>query len=149
MPDQRSAVLYLARKGMKVTAIHQDPFTTLNLDAVSYLTVTRILQDTLCMHEQSPPQEPTVESHPSAVDLAITQALNDEQFASVRQLAQRTDLPTSTVHCHSVNTLGFTKDIYTGFLKGRFKAKSRFGLNRQRPSWDRCTWGSRMAGERL
>lgn len=52
--------------------------------------------------------EPIVEPSRSAIDLATTQVLGNEPFASVGQSAQMTYLPTSPVYYHLVNTLGST-----------------------------------------
>jgi hypothetical protein len=83
MFDERSIVQYSARKRMNATAVHQDRFTTLGVGAVRFPTVTRVLQEMPFADEHLPAQEPAVEPDPSAVDLAITQALSDGPFASV------------------------------------------------------------------
>jgi hypothetical protein len=43
--EQRSIVLYFARKRLSPLAIHDDLVTTLGADAVSYSSVTRYLRD--------------------------------------------------------------------------------------------------------
>jgi hypothetical protein len=110
--EPKSIVLYLARKGTNATAIRQDSFAALDRDTVSNPTVTRVLRDTLLTARQLLTQELAVESDPSPIDLAITQVLTDEPFASFRQLASRTCFPKSTVHCHLVNIFGFTTTTY-------------------------------------
>jgi hypothetical protein len=127
MLKQKSVILNLARKGMITAAMHQDLFTTLGLDPVPCPTVTHILRETPFTREQLPAQEPAVEPDPSTIDLVITRALSDGPFASVRQLAQRTCLPTSTVCCHLVNTIGSRRNVCLRFLTRCLKAKSSLG----------------------
>ena len=43
--DQRSIVLFLDRKGLKATDIHNELVAVLGSDAVSYSTVTRYLRE--------------------------------------------------------------------------------------------------------
>jgi hypothetical protein len=107
MLDSKSTVLYLAREGMNAAAMDQDLFATLDCNAMSYLTVTHILRDTLFGHENLPAQEPTVDPNPPTIDVAITQVLSGEPFASVRQLDERTSLPKRTVSYAFATTLGF------------------------------------------
>jgi hypothetical protein len=41
--DQQSTILYLARKGLSIVAIHDDLVATRGAEAVSYPSVTRYL----------------------------------------------------------------------------------------------------------
>jgi hypothetical protein len=58
----------LAGKEMNAIAIHQDLFTTLDLDVVSYPMAIGILRETPVTHEQLPAQELAVEPDPSVID---------------------------------------------------------------------------------
>jgi hypothetical protein len=58
---KKSIVLCLDRKEMDATAIHQNLFTTLGFDAVSYPMVTRILRERLFTHEGVPAQKRVVD----------------------------------------------------------------------------------------
>jgi hypothetical protein len=55
--EQRSIVLYLARKGLSPLAIHDDLVTTLgaDADAESYSSVTRYLRDPDCLFQSTYP----------------------------------------------------------------------------------------------
>jgi hypothetical protein len=100
MLDQKLTVLYLATKGLNAASVRQDLFTTIWFDAVSYPMVARILRETLFAHAQSPAQELLVESDPSVINFGVSGALSDQPLASVRQMAERTCLPKSTVLFH-------------------------------------------------
>jgi hypothetical protein len=104
---QRPIVAYLSLKGMSAREIHDDIVTTLGSDAVSYTSVTRYLREA-----RFPPSKP--ELHPADVqgdlddsDQAILTALEDSEFASVRQLSRLTHLPSTTVYRRLTQSLGF------------------------------------------
>jgi hypothetical protein len=104
---QRPIVAYLSLKVMSAREIHDDIANTLGPDAVSYSSVTRYLPE-----ERIPPSKP--EPHPADVqrDLddsnqAILTALEDNPFASVRQLSRLTYLPSTTVYRRLTQSLGF------------------------------------------
>jgi hypothetical protein len=104
---QRPIVAYLLLKGMSTSEIHDDIIATLGLDTVSYSLVTRYLREA-----RFPPSKP--EPHPADVqrdlndsDQAILAALEDNPFASVRQLSRLTRLPSTTVYRRLAQSLGF------------------------------------------
>jgi hypothetical protein len=107
--DQKSIVLYLVRKGIDTTAIHQqNRFATFGIGAEPCPAMIRILRGTLFMFEQLLAQEPALEPQPSVLDLVVTQAVNNDPFVSVLQLAPRTCVPNSAALRHLVNTIRFT-----------------------------------------
>ena len=55
--DQRSIVLFLDRKGLKATDIHNELVAVLGSDAVSYSTVTRYLREGRLALKESKEQE--------------------------------------------------------------------------------------------
>jgi hypothetical protein len=104
---QRPIVAYLSSKGMSAREIHDDIVATLGPDAVSYSSVTRGLREARFPHSKP-------ESHPADVqrdldhsDQIISAALEDRQFASVRQLSRLTHLPSTTVYRRLTQSLGF------------------------------------------
>jgi hypothetical protein len=139
MPDQKLIVLYLARKGMNTTRIHQDLFTTLALDALLYPTVTGFLREMFCTHEQLPAQGPAIQSDSSAINLTIAQALNDEPFTPVLQPTKRKCLPKSTVYYHLVNSLGFTTKHLRWVLGALSQGQKQVLIEMPKTSSDRCT----------
>jgi hypothetical protein len=60
--EQRSIVLYLARKRLLPLAIHDDLVTTLGADAVSYSSVTRYLRDAVFASSNPPTHLPEPEA---------------------------------------------------------------------------------------
>jgi hypothetical protein len=71
--EQRSIVLYLARKGLSPLAIHDDLVTTLgaDADAVSYWSMTRYLRDAVFASSNSPTPLPEPEAQFDDRDHAI------------------------------------------------------------------------------
>jgi transposase len=106
--DQKSIVLYLAKKGMTATEIHTDLMHTLKEEAVHYSSVTRYLRSTSFTSSTSPKPEEPPDREMSDLDEAILTALGEQPFASVRQLAAATHLAPSTVYWHLTHKLGFT-----------------------------------------
>jgi hypothetical protein len=104
---QRPIVVYLSLKGIQAREIHDDIVATLGPDAASYSSVYRYLRGA-----RFPPSKP--ETHPADVqrdlddsDQAISAALEDNPFASVRQLSRLTHLPSTTVDRRLTQSLGF------------------------------------------
>jgi hypothetical protein len=73
--EQRSIVLYLARKGLSPLAIHDDLVTTLgadaDADAVNYSSMTRYLRDAVFASSNPPTPLPEPEAHFDDCDHAI------------------------------------------------------------------------------
>jgi hypothetical protein len=69
--EQRSIVLYLARKGLSPLAIHNDLVTTLGADAVNYSSVTYYLRDAFFASSNPPTHLPEPEVQFDDCDHAI------------------------------------------------------------------------------
>jgi hypothetical protein len=69
--EQRSIVLYLARKGLSPLAIHDDLVTTPGADAVSYCSVTRDLRAAVFASSNPPTPLPEPEARFDHCDHAI------------------------------------------------------------------------------
>jgi hypothetical protein len=106
--DQRSIVLYLAKKSLSATALHRDLEETLGPQAVAYSTVTMYLP-TLSFRGKTEEEEIGNHGQPlDEVDEAILKALADEPFSSVRGLARHTCLSRTAVHRHLTCSIGST-----------------------------------------
>jgi hypothetical protein len=106
--DQRSIVMYFSLKGLNAVEIHNDLVATLTSKAKSYRTVTYYLRKP----SFSSPKTPQPSESPAPIlnesNETILLALSEEPFASVQQLARRTDLHPSMVYDHLTHKLGFT-----------------------------------------
>jgi hypothetical protein len=91
--NQRSIVLYLARKDLSVMAVHHDLVATPGPEAVSYSSVTRYLRQAIFVSSNSPANIHEAESQFDDWDQAILLAPAEQLFASVRELAWLTHLP--------------------------------------------------------
>jgi hypothetical protein len=105
---QRPIVAYPSLKGISACDVHDDIVATLGPDAGSYNSVQ--LPATFTRHDfflrnQNHPADVQRDLHDS--DQAILAALEDGQFASVRQLSRLTHLPSATVSRRLPQSLGF------------------------------------------
>jgi hypothetical protein len=102
--DQRTICLYLSRKRFSAHAIHEELVQILGSDAIAYSTVT-------CHLRASRWTAQTEERHsdpsPDVVDSAVLEALYQTPFASVRELAKTTCIPSTTVWRRLTASLGF------------------------------------------
>jgi DNA-binding MarR family transcriptional regulator len=106
--DQRSIVVYLAKKGLSVRAIHRDLEETFGPEAVAYSTVTMYLR-TLSFRGKTEEEEIGDHDQPlDEIDEAILKALADEPFPSVRELARHMCLSRTMVHRHLTCSFGLT-----------------------------------------
>ena len=105
--DQRSICLFLEMKGLSARAIHNELIAVLGSEAVAYSTVTKYLR--LRKHPNDFAETVFIESikEENFIDQAITLALNEEPFASIRQIARKTLLPRSTIFRHLTLSMGF------------------------------------------
>jgi hypothetical protein len=91
--DQRSIVLYLARKRPSAIEIYNDRVAKLSSGAMGDTSVARFLREAKFLS----PNPPTTfsEANPSLDDSnkAILLVLIEQPFASVRQLSRLTPLP--------------------------------------------------------
>jgi hypothetical protein len=82
-------------KGLSAQNIHGEFVVVLGSDAISYSTVTKYLRQTRIF----PIPMETLEKPPNTVtDDAILDALQQQPFSSVRELAKLTCIPRSPVH---------------------------------------------------
>jgi hypothetical protein len=93
--SQRSICLFFAVKRLSAQVIDNELVAVLSPDAIGYSTVTNYLRQrhipsTLC----EIPDEPTA----TVIENAILDALEKQPFSSIRELAQLTCIPRSTVH---------------------------------------------------
>jgi hypothetical protein len=105
--EQRSIVLYLARKGLSPLAIHDDLVTTLAEDAVSYSSVTRYLRDAVSASSNPPTPLPEPKAQFDDCDQAILLALTEHPFESVRESSRLSHRPRTTVHQRLTKSLRF------------------------------------------
>jgi transcriptional regulator of acetoin/glycerol metabolism len=105
--DQRSIVVYLARKGLSAMEIDNDLVVTLGSDAKGSRSVTRFLRE--ATFSSPNPPTPFSEEKPSLDNSkeALLLVLAEQPFESVRQLSRLTHLPRSTVHRRLTQSLGF------------------------------------------
>jgi hypothetical protein len=105
--NQRSTVVYLAKKDLSVITVHHDLVATPGPEAVSYSSVTHYLREAIFVSSNSPANRPGAESQFDDWDQAILLALAEQLFVSVRELAWLTHLPRTTVHTRLTQSLGF------------------------------------------
>jgi hypothetical protein len=96
--DQRVIVAYLALKRLSARAIHYDLITTLGLDTVTYSTVARYLHNAYCSSSSLGTASIEVQRGLDDSDQAIMSALEENPFASVRQLSRLIYIPSMTVY---------------------------------------------------
>jgi hypothetical protein len=106
--DQQLIVMYLSLNGLNATEIHNDLVSTLKSEAKSDGT----LANYFCKPSFSSPKTSQPSESPAAIlnesDEAILLALSEEPFASVRQLARRTNRRRFTSYDQLTHTLGLT-----------------------------------------
>jgi uncharacterized membrane protein len=105
--NQQLIILYLSREGLSAVAIHDNLVATLGAEAVSYLSVTRYLRETIFASSNPPDPLPPPEHQLDDSDQAILLALADQPFASIPELSRLTDLPRTTAHRRLTESLGF------------------------------------------
>jgi hypothetical protein len=91
-------------KGLSAQDIHGELVAVLGSDAIGYSLVPKYRRETRIppIPRDSPEKPPT-----TVPDDAILDALQQQPFSSVRELAKLTCIPRSTVHRHLTQTLGF------------------------------------------
>jgi hypothetical protein len=95
--DQRSIVLFRAMKGLSARGIHDELIAVLASDVTADSTVTNYLRQS-----RFPPiiVDPSQEPPTIVADDAILDALEQQPFSLVRELAKTTCTARSTVHRH-------------------------------------------------
>jgi histone-lysine N-methyltransferase SETMAR len=106
--DQRTIVAYLVLKGLSARSIHQDLVARSWGDAMAYSTVARYIHDAHCSPSSQTAAPIAVPSGLDDSDEAILSVLDENPFASVRQLSRLTHIPATTVYPRLTESLGFT-----------------------------------------
>jgi hypothetical protein len=116
-------------KGLSVQDIHGELVAVFGFDAIGYSTVTKYLRQTRIPHILMETLEKPLNT---VMDDAILDALQQQPFSSVRELAKLTCIPRSTVHRHLTQTLGFVVKHLRGIphsLTDAQKASHAFPTN--------------------
>jgi hypothetical protein len=103
--DLESIVLYLNKKHHSAVAIHTKINSVLGEGTIGYSTVIRHLgKQSFANASHLATEEPDPwAAH--TIDNAILQALDEQSFASLRQIAKMTLIPMSIVRCRLVNEM--------------------------------------------
>jgi hypothetical protein len=102
--DQRSICLFLVVKRLSAQAISNELVAVLGPDGTGYSTVTTYLRQ---RHFPSTLRETLDGPAAIVIDNGILVALEKQPFSSIRELAQLTCVPRSTVHRHRTQSLVF------------------------------------------
>ena len=105
--DLESITLYLAMKRLGAHDIHAEINDVLGQGTVGYSTITRYLRKRSFPQSCESAEEKAEIGSCTSIDHAILQALNEQPFASLRQLAKRILIPTTTIRYHLVNRMGY------------------------------------------
>lgn len=105
--DQRSIVIFLSMQGKSPTVIEKEMKDTLGEIAVKYSTITKYLRQTKFPPSSDKPENDEYLNVLDKVDQIILDVLDEQPFASIRQIAQRAGIPKSTVHYHLTVILNF------------------------------------------
>jgi anti-sigma factor ChrR (cupin superfamily) len=105
--DLESITLYLNKKHLSAVAIHAEINSVLREGTIRYSAVIRYLRKQSFANASHPaPEEPDLGSA-NTIDNAILQALREQPFASLRQIAKRKMIPMSTVRHRLVNKMTY------------------------------------------
>jgi hypothetical protein len=95
--DLESITLYLNKRHLLAVAIHAEINSVPGEGTIGYLTVTRYLRkQSFASASHLAPEEPDLGAA-GTIDNAILRTLDEQPFASLRQIATRTLIPMSTV----------------------------------------------------
>jgi hypothetical protein len=94
-------------KGLSAVAIDDNPVATLGAEGISYPSVQRQLREARLATSNPEASFSQLDIEPDDCDEAILLALNEQLFASIRQLARLTHLPRTTIHRRLTRSLGF------------------------------------------
>jgi hypothetical protein len=102
--DQRSICLFRALKGLSARLVSNELTAVLGADVIAYSIVTKYLRQ---MQFASILVDPSQGPATISIDQIILDALEHYPFSSIRELAGSTCIPTTTVHRHLTQSLGF------------------------------------------
>jgi hypothetical protein len=95
--DLESITLYLTMKHLGALEIHAEINNVLGQSTVGYSTITGYLEKQSFPHSSESAEEEAEVGSSDPRNLALAQALNEQPFASLRQLAKRTLIPATTI----------------------------------------------------
>ena len=96
--DFKSIVLYLEKKGMSATEIHNDIIGTLGPDIMGYSTITYYLRTRDYYQNSTPTKKEEKIKEEEKNQILVENALMNFPFSSIRDIAKITHIPKSTVH---------------------------------------------------
>jgi hypothetical protein len=102
------AVAYLALKGPLARAIHEVLTATVGRDAAAYTSVARYLREANCLPSSKGAPSADVHRGVDNADKAHLPLLDQNPFASTRQLSRLTHVPATTIYRRLKESLGFT-----------------------------------------
>jgi hypothetical protein len=92
---------------LAAVAIHDDLVATLCMEAISYPSLMYHLQEAILATSNPETAFSQLNTEPDDYDEAILLALNEQSFASIRQLARITHLPRTAVYRRLTQLLEF------------------------------------------
>jgi hypothetical protein len=104
---RESITLYLAMKLLGAVEIHAQTNKVFGEGTVRYSTITRYLRKQSFPHSSEVAEEKADIGSSDPIDRIILQALNEQAFTSLRQLAKRILIPATTIRYHLVNNMGY------------------------------------------
>jgi hypothetical protein len=105
--DLESVTLYLNKKHLTAVAIHAEINSVLGESTIGYLTVTRYLRKQSFANASHLALEEPDLGAADTINNPILQALDEQPFASLCQIAKRTLIPMSTVRYRLVNKMTY------------------------------------------
>lgn len=105
--DQRSIVIYLHMQGKSPKVIEKEMKETLGDTAVKYSTITKYLRNAKFPQSSDAMEIEEQNCESDEINQKILDVLNEQPFASLRQIEQITGIPKSTVHYHLTIVLKF------------------------------------------
>jgi hypothetical protein len=105
--DLESITLYLAMKHLGAVEIHAEINKVLGERTVGYSAITWYLRKQSFPHSSEAAEEEVEIGTVHPIDRVILQMLNEQPFASLRQLAKRILIPATTIRFHSAKKMGY------------------------------------------
>jgi hypothetical protein len=105
--DLESITLYLNKKHLSAVVIHAEINSVLGEGTIGYSTITRYLRkQSFANASPLAPEKPDLGAA-DTIDNVILQTLDEQPFASLRQIAKKTLIPMSTVRYRLVNRMTY------------------------------------------
>jgi hypothetical protein len=106
--DQQMTIAHLALKRLSGRAIHENLTATLGRGAVEYSSATRYLREIHLLPSSQDAVSADFRRGIDDTDQALLSTLDENPFASVRQVSPLTQIPPMTVYRSLTECLGFT-----------------------------------------